>query len=212
MTALSDRYAGPAVGLLLVVLIPLGMTLFSPRRAENCQNPEALRATSQIPHSIPMGEKLESRSDDVVQWSEGTVDIPDRKGELYFQIVRSYDWRKHALNVLNLVNPKMEPESQQLIHAGGPEEKIPIHIGLDHTGAASEIVAYTFLDGATSVEAPFTHELLKAVDHLIEGSTPLTILVIAGDFPRHSIPDAQAEAVEWLVAASRYTKASCSSP
>jgi len=209
LSALSPRYSGAAAGLLLLFVVPLTFSLFSPRRAENCRDPEALRATSQIRGSEPLGENLKARSADVVQWSEGIIRTAPGRGELRFQIVRSHDWRTHALNVLDLVEGKIEGESQQLIHAGPEGERIPVHVVLDHTQSRIRLVAYSFMDGAEVVERPFLHELEQSFNHLLTGSTPITVLVVSGSSDRRGVAEMQARATAWIVDASHYVEASC---
>jgi len=194
--------------LLLLFVVPLLMALVSPRRSENCRDPEALRATSQIRGSEPLGERLGARSDNVVQWSQGVIHTEAGSSPLHFQIVRSHDWRTHALNVLKLVDAKFEGESQQLIDAG-TNGRVPVHVVVDNTQASSRLIAYSFMDGAENVSQPFLHELQEAFRHFLSGSTPITILIASGSSSRHSIDQVRTRAISWIVDAAHYVKTSC---
>ena len=170
MTPVSSRYAVPLLALLLMALAPMLIQRTNPRRIDSCTMPEALRATSLIPDAQARGERLEKRSDDVIQWSEGEISVETKPGQRQQpdisyaavtneQVMDAIDWA-FANNIQILTHANGEAASDLLLAAveDAPEPEqhfvrrvetaagtIPIHVVIDKTGRRGRVVAYLFV-------------------------------------------------------------------
>ena len=92
MIRISTRFAVALVALLGAAAgLRIGV-LHEARGLDRCAAPGAMKATSLIPGTVALGERLEALDDDTIQWSEGELPNPAfSKLPMQFQIIRSYD-------------------------------------------------------------------------------------------------------------------------
>lgn len=210
MSAVSGRHAGAIAALLVAALVPAAWNTLHPRRVDPCRNPGALIATSLIPDTRPGPEQWSRRNADVIQWSEGTVPVPqDAREPLHFQIVRSYDARSLYGQPLELAFHKVEAEDHELIRVGSGESQATIHLVHDHTQARSRMIAYLYVYGNRPVSSPLLYQLSVAPWVVVSGRRPLTILLIAGTAPHRHTEAADAVARRWLTQAWEFYRRSC---
>lgn len=213
MSAISTRHGAAIAALLALAIVPVAWNTLHPHRVDPCRNPGELIATSLIPGSRPGGERWERRSDDVIQWSQGTVAVPgDVREPLHFQIVRSYDARQLYSNPLDLAFHKVEAEDHELIPVGSGSRQATIHLVHDHTAVRSRVIAYLYVYGNRPVSSAFLHQLAMAPRELVFGQRPLTLLLVAGTAPHRRTEHADAAAERWLTQAWEFYQQSCMKP
>jgi hypothetical protein len=220
--ALSRRFAA---GLLLLsgAAAALQLTLLRDARGEDpCAAPGALKATSLIPGSVALGERLEELGPSTIQWSEGEVAHPlAGRPPMRFQIVRSFDARSLYANPLALAAPEvvgtsgelqLQPEELRVRVAGDGGAGIPIHVAWDHTEAPrgpSRLVAWLFVFDNAPVRSPLAAQLASAPSLALRGTRPLTLIAISALATEDSAVRVEDAAVAWLVSAWEYAARAC---
>jgi len=213
---ISPRYALPLLGLLLLALIPAVIQQLNPRRIDSCKMPEALKATSLIPGAQARGERLEKRNRNVIQWSEGEIEVEvemkpgrRRRPELGFQIIRTYDARPIYERPVSLVEGAPEPEQHFIRQQQTAAGTVPIHVVVDKTGRQGRVIAYLFVYDDEPVAMPFWSQAKNVFRELVTGARPLTLFLVdakAAGRPTQAVAD---RATEWLGGAWEYFDEMC---
>jgi hypothetical protein len=232
---LSSRFAA---ALLLMAgaaaALRLG-ALHDARGADACAAPGALKATSLIPGTTALGERLEALDRDTIQWSEGEVTAPEPGGlPMRFQIVRSYDAPRLYGNALDYAAPlgdgphaeaaRLEPEDIRVRELVLDGVRVPIRVAWDHTGAlgrrpgadrseagtgASRLAAWLFVFDNHPVRSPLRAQLGHALDLAIGGARPLTLVTISALATPETAAPVEDAAVAWLGRAWSYVSHAC---
>lgn len=211
MTALASRY-----NLALLLLLGLAVALWafwsrSPSRAEPCAEPGLLAVTSLIPGSRPLGEHMEGRSEDVIQWSEGELAVDgdgSRDAPLRFQIIRFYGSPRKMLRPYSLVEDlHFEADhsaKRQVDTVAGP---VGIQVLYQKSSGPSGIVAYFYAQDGDAFSNAFLRLIASAPTQLLHGARPITLFVVSG--PARRIEPAVERAVEWLSGAWVHYRRAC---
>jgi len=182
----------------------------APDRADPCARPDVLTVTGLIPRSVPAGERRERLSEDLIQWSEGTVtDAAHPRDPLVFRIVRSYDVLKAAERPLMLLPQVVEPEEVTLEPAEAPGGPLPIHLVKSTGSPGFHLVAYLYAFGIEPVQAPFAAQLRGMLRELKLGRRPLTVFLVAGPATEETEAARRELAVGWIVDAWTQFRALC---
>jgi hypothetical protein len=225
---LSTRFAA---GLLVLAGAAAGLRLAlleGSRGADRCAAPGALKATSLIPGTLALGERLEALGPETFQWSEGEVENPAlAKLPMRFQIVRSYAATALYVNPLHYAARPDSPQSRAETAAAErrlqPEElrvrviaaagvSLPIHVAWDHTDAPvgpSRLAAWLFVFDNQPVRSPLRSQLANALSLAAAGARPLTIVTVSALAPVNATAQVEDAAVAWLADAWRYTARVC---
>jgi hypothetical protein len=199
--------------------------------ADRCAAPDALKATSLIPGSTALGERLEALDVATFQWSEGDVALPALAGlPVEFQIIRSYDAPFLYANPLHFAGPRaraarggmadavepspsrmrMQPEALGLREIDVDGARLPVHVAWDHTDLrVSRLVAWFFVFDDAPVRSPLMAQLRNAVGLALGGPRPLTLVTLSAMAPPPLNDRVEDAATEWLAGAYRYVEHSC---
>jgi hypothetical protein len=222
----ATRFAA-ALLLLSAAAAALQLTLLGGARGEDpCAAPGALKATSLIPGTVALGERLEALTQSTIQWSEGEVANPvPARPPMRFQIVRSFDARSLYANPLALAAPELaapssagaselqlQPEELRVLVVPDGAAGVPIHIAWDHTEAPrgpSRMVAWLFLFDNVPVRSPLAAQLASAPSLALGGPRPLTLITISALASEGTAARVEAAAAAWLVRAWDYAARVC---
>jgi len=229
---LSTRFA---VGLLVLAggaaALRLGV-LPGARGEDRCARPGAIKATSLIPGTLALGERLEALDGDTIQWSEGEVAHPVFPTlPMRFQIVRSFDATKLYANPLRYAafrgaqpaaddaeseagatEPRVEPEELRLREARVGGVALPIHVAWDHTQAPhgpSRLVAWFFVFDNEPVRSPLSSQLENALSLAAGGPRPMTLVTISALASEETVVRVEDAASAWLENAWAYMARAC---
>jgi hypothetical protein len=229
---LSRRFA-VTLFLLAGAAAALRLTVLRGARGEDpCASPGAIKATSLIPGTTALGERLETLDADTIQWSEGEVANPVlAKLPMRFQIVRSFDATELYVNPLGYAapqgptrttngqvaealpaEPSLQPEELRVREAGRGGGVLPIHIAWDHTEAPSgpsRLVAWYFVFDNEPVRAPLSSQLENALNLAAGGPRPLTLVTISALASEQTAAQVEDAAVAWLESAWVYIARAC---
>ncbi len=198
------------------------------RGVDPCASPDSLRATSLIPGTTALGERLEALDEATFQWSEGEVAHPlFPKLPMEFQIIRSYDAPSLYNNPLRFGEPRLEPRRAGGAEAAGrhlrlqPEElqlqiveadgaRLPIHLAWDHTNAhASRLVAWYFTFDNEPVRSPLAAQLRNSLSLAFGGPRPLTLVTLSAVAPPQLTANVEDAASAWLAGSWSYIARTC---
>ncbi len=229
MIRVSTRFAGVLIALLGAAAALRVGVLHEARGEDPCAAPGAMKATSLIPGTVALGERLESLGADTIQWSEGEVPNPSfPKLPMQFQIVRSYDapWIYGRPLSFAAWPPSVRPEAGEgtrreiamqtedlrIRETSVNGATLPIHVAWDHTEAPlgpSRLVAWLYVFDNVPVRSPLAAQLRGAVGLALGGPRPLTLVTVsalASEPTRQPVEDA---AVAWLGDAWAYVARAC---
>ncbi len=230
MTRPSARYGVALVALLALSALARVAWIRDARGPDVCRSPGAIKATSLIPGTVALGERLEALDADTFQWSEGEVANPlSPRSPMQFQIVRSYDAPRLYGNPLRIgertgpgahdqlasagARPdRMQPEDLRVRELDVDGERVPIHVAWDHTQAPlgpSRLVAWMFIYENRPVVSPLLRQIAGAAPLVIGGTRPLTLVTVSALAARSTGPRAEDAAMAWLADAWRYVARSC---
>ncbi|HEU4427236.1 MAG TPA: hypothetical protein VFT98_00655 [Myxococcota bacterium] len=230
MTRLSSRYGLALVTLLSLSALARVAWIHDARGPDVCRSPEAIKATSLIPGTIALGERLEALDADTFQWSEGELANPlSPRSPMQFQIVRSYDAPRLYGNPMRIgerTGPnaheelasagsrpdRMQPEDLRVRELAVDGDRVPVHVAWDHTQAPhgpSRLVAWMFVYENRPVRSPLLGQLAGAAPLVVGGPRPLTLVTISAVAPRSTSDQAENAAMAWLADAWRYIARSC---
>jgi hypothetical protein len=229
---ISTRFAG-ALLVLLGAAAALRVGVLRHARGEDpCAAPGAIRATSLIPGTTALGERLEALDTQTFQWSEGEVANPVfAKLPMQFQIVRSYDapwlygsplalatWPRREPSAPgpaeeHLREAALQPEELRVREAdAGGRSQLPIRVAWDHTEAPlgpSRLVAWFFLFDNKPVRSPLAAQLAASFGLALRGPRPLTLVTISALATEQTTGPVEDAAVAWLEDAWSYIARSC---
>jgi hypothetical protein len=193
-----------------------------------CASPDALRATSLIPGSVALGERLEALDGAVFQWSEGEIANPLLpKLPMQFQIIRSWDAPRLYNNPIRHGDPaqreagagerrrppRLQPEELRVRELDVDGVRVPIHLAWDHTDTGtSRLVAWLFVFDDRPVRSPLAAQLRGALGLAFEGPRPLTLVTLAAVAPAPSTARVEDAAADWFADAWRYVARACQAP
>jgi hypothetical protein len=228
VTRPSAKYGVALVALLALAAVVRLAWLRDARGPDVCRSPEAIKATSLIPGTIALGERLEALDADTFQWSEGELPNPlSARNPMQFQIVRSYDAPRLYGNPLRLgerTGPgahealasagsrpdRMQPEDLRVRELEVDGVRLPVHIAWDHTQApTSRLVAWMFVYENRPVRSPLLSQLASAFPLVLGGPRPLTLVTISALATRSASDPVEEAAAAWLADAWRYIARSC---
>jgi hypothetical protein len=207
----STRYVPHIVLLALGIGAAVWRTWLAPERPDPCAHPDVLSVTGLIPGSRPTGERRDRLSEDVIQWSEGTVVAEGRPDQplLTFRIVRSYNVLKVAEKPLHLMPHEVEPESLELALVDAPGGPLPVHVVRTTGVGAFQVVAYSFLYGNEPVSHPLPHQLRKAWQDPFRGQRPLTVILAGGPATPETAGPLRELALRWITSAWQHYRIMC---
>ena len=230
MTRVSAKYGLPLIGLLTLAAAARLTFLRDARGPDVCRSPEAIRATSLIPGTVALGERLEALDGKTFQWSEGQFGNPLLpRNPMEFQIVRSYDAPKLYGNPLRLGertgpgaieamanagarSDRMQPEELRLREIAVEGVTLPIHVAWDHTQAPSgpsRLVVWMFVYENRPVRSPLLRQIVGAAPLVLGGPRPLTLITVSGLATRRASESVEDAAAVWLADAWRHIARSC---
>lgn len=210
MISLSPKYGAALLALLLGAATLGTAARWGARRHDPCRSPEALKATSLIPGTTALGERLESLTLATFQWSEGTVANPVFRDQAFrFQIIRSYDAPSLYERPVMFAGDKLEPERSEVQEVETASGGLPLHVVWDHTTSPSRLAAYFFVFDNRAVRSPLRAQLGRAVELAITGQRPLTLVLISGEATRATVERAERAATDWLARAWPFVAEAC---
>jgi hypothetical protein len=228
----SAKFAAAACLLFGAALAPRWIADGPARGQDLCHVPAGLKATSLIAGTTPLGERLESLTDETFQWSEGEVPNPlARDLPMGFQIVRSYDGPSLYMNpsrfgsdalVRMALGDEREPTPEErsrlrlqpeaLVARPVPVDgaSLPVHLAWDHTQpATSRLVAWYFVFDNEAVASPLAAQLADGAALALGGPRPVTLVLISAYAPRARAGVVEDAALAWLADSWRFIAASC---
>ena len=201
----SAKHAIALLALLAAGAAPRVAALRGVRGEDSCRAPGAVKATSMIPGTLALGERLELLGPATFQWSEGEVANPVLpKAPLKFQIIRSYDGPSLYENPLRFAGDRLEPEELVVRDLEVDGERVPVHIAWDRTQAPSQLVAHFFVFDGRPVRSPFAAQLRSAAGLALHGPRPTTLVLVAGFAYPNNASVVEDAATTWLGDAWRY--------
>jgi hypothetical protein len=219
------RFAVALIALLGAAAALRFLALGDARGADPCATPDALKATSLIPGSTALGERLESLDGETFQWSEGEVANPLLpRLPMEFQIIRSWDAPRLYNNPIRHADPgqqqadgdergrtpRLQPEELRVREVEVDGERLPIHLAWDHTDTGgSRLVAWLFVFDDRPVRSPLVAQLRSALGLAFGGPRPLTLVTLAAVAPAQRSAPVEDAAAEWFAGAWRYVARSC---
>jgi hypothetical protein len=229
---LSQRFAVALLALAGTTAAVQHTAMRGARGEDPCASPGALKATSLIPGTTALGERLEALDADVIQWSEGEVANPVfARVPMRFQIVRSFaapELYVEPLGYAALQDPRMAAGGPSAMATSGelhlqPEElrvrevvvggaALPIHVAWDHTEAPrgpSRLVAWLFVFDNEPVRSPLSSQLENALSLAVGGPRPLTLVTVSALASRERAAQVEDAASAWLGQAWTYVARSC---
>lgn len=232
MIRVSTRFA---VGMLVLLGVAAAtrLTVLRDARGEDpCVSAGAIKATSLIPGTTALGERLEELDGNTIQWSEGEVGNPvSSKLPMQFQIVRSYDAPSLYWNPLRFyVGPDRERKRTRDVSEPGPREPamqvedlrirelesggaaLPIHVAWDHTDVLlgrSRLMAWFFVFDNRPVRSPLSAQLANSLNLAVGGPRPLTIVTISAIASEKTTAVVEEAAIAWLEGTWSYMAGVC---
>jgi len=229
---LSQRFAVALLALAGATATLQHTVLRGARGEDPCASPGAIKATSLIPGTTALGERLEALDADVIQWSEGEVANPVvAKLPMRFQIVRSFDAPElyvEPLGYAALQDPQLagggpsavataaqlhlQPEDVRVREVVVGGVALPIHVAWDHTEAPrgpSRLVAWFFVFDNEPVRSPLSSQLANALSLAVGGPRPLTLVTVSALASGETAPQVEDAASAWLAHAWTYVARSC---
>jgi hypothetical protein len=199
------------VGLALVMGAVVWRAWLSPERIDPCAHPDVLPVTGLITGSRPTGERQDRLSDDVFQWSEGTVAAEGRPDQplLSFRIVRSYNVLKAAEKPLHFMADEVEPESLEFELVDAPGGPLPVHVVRTTGVGAFQVVAYSLLYGNEPVSHPLPHQLRQTWQDPFRGQRPLTVILAGGPATPETAGPLRELALRWIASAWQHYRLMC---
>jgi hypothetical protein len=204
--ALSSRHARWLVVLLGAALFPVLLEELSPRRHDDCRNPDMLTLTLAIPGSKPSRSAArraaaerpgEVSSADLTLWSEGEIENPqDARNALRFWMIRSFD--PTAASPLRLLQGSFDPESHEVREIETTMGVLPVHVAIDRTRRPSRVVAWAFAYDGRPTDDVFPALLRAAPLRLLKGAVPVTMFVVDGIAHDPDAGNVDAAATQWI--------------
>ena len=206
----SGKYGVALVALLAVGAAPRIAAYRGVRGDDPCKAPGAMKATSMIPGTLALGERLESLGPATFQWSEGEIENPAlAKTPMQFQIIRSFDGPFLYENPVRFAGARLEPEELRVREVEVDAERIPVHIAWDRTKQPSRLVAYFFAFDGRPVRSPLAAQLRRAVGLALGGPRPTTLVLVSGVASPDDASVVEDAAAAWLGDAWRYFAHAC---
>ena len=198
MIPLSDRYSivlGCAAALLSVHV--LYHFLANPI-AVSCKDPETLINEQFLPSVVDF-KTVPWKRNLLINGSKGNVELPGVwKGDTSFRISRTYNLSDYYfVPIDNFTN--MFPDDLvevRTLTVDGVE--VPVHLRLDESEKKSILTAHFYVLGGQPVRNPFTGSLGQIAEHLRNGPSPLTMILLNGKTKLEHMEENREIMINWI--------------
>lgn len=209
MTAISARYVPVLLGLLFLLLLPFLPSRFEVRRADDCDDPEALLDLARLPGSAKQSERWEKYDQEVVQWTVVDLVSGDEKTPFLGVLIRSFRPSDLYTRPPRYVLGSFEAGQREVREVDVDGETVPIQTIRDATHGSTAIASWLFVYEGRAVRHPLLSQLRTAPRQVWSGTRPLSLVAAGGIVPSARMDEAQERLQDWLVAVYRHHRAVC---
>jgi hypothetical protein len=213
MTALSTRYVGLLLALLLPVFFAVWIYSYGGFRSDDCADPAALLETGWM-EGLERTDQPDGKPRPwLLQGVYGSVAKERREiSRLQLQILRSFELERLYERPVRLL-PKGRDfvvSTGTLEWIGSQGDEFPIHKVFEEAPGISRLGAYMFLYDFRPMADPSLGLLSATLKRVATGRYPLTLLTISVTFSSQHREAAERLAEERLIAAWEYYRSVCS--
>jgi hypothetical protein len=206
VTVLSSRFAGPAIGLLLLSAAPVWFHAVAAPTRDACADAAAFFGAPEI------GGAPRVPWDSIPGGAEG-VEVRLASGGrrlLSGRVLRTFDPSGLYGTPMDLGFHRMlylQPMEIRALDAGG--ETLPVRFASDTSQGYARVEAYLYTQGGMAVRHPVLSGLALGPGQLTGGTLPLYVFIVSGSGRREELPQLERAAERWLVDAWRELQTAC---
>jgi len=208
----SGRYASVLAAIVLLFMLPVVWNRFEPPRVDDCADPDRLRDVAALDGVRSAVERWDKHDDGIVQWSQVELEAEGREVRLRGVIIRSYRPADLYTRPPSHLLRRFEAEQREVVEIRSGGETLPVQTLSDGTAGSNAMASYLFVYAGAPVTHPFWTALAHAPAQVLEGTRPLTLIMVAGELGRAQRPAVRRRAERFIEAAWRHYRAACLSP
>lgn len=211
MTPLSGRYAAPVLLMLGLAFAPIAQHSVRGGQIEDCARPELLRDPATFGDAS--GETRHTGRIRPKPWNEGALRLAGaRPIVLDWALLRSQRPVSLYLHLHSYAFSGTRPEEVSTDWLEVDSEHLPIHLAYESWPSQRRFAVYLLVYRSEAVANPLSALLRSAVRDMIEGTPPMSILMISGTVSEADVDRALESARSWLIEAFHRHQAVCSTP
>jgi hypothetical protein len=207
--ALSSRYAMLSA-LVLVVAGILNLVISQDLSTrETCANPNGLPRITALPGFEPRGRVRGKLTDTVIEWSEGRLPGSRTEPPMDLWLIRSIRPPELYERPVRFLERKMSPETHRVIEVETSDGPLPVHLLEDYTSNPGTVVGYLLIHGNEPIENAFSTHVRNLARSVIQGATPLTLVIVSRQAVRRGSAQAQTNVSQVLASVWENFDAAC---
>lgn len=179
------------------IAIPIGYHALLQPRADDCASPARLREPDLLPFST-RNESPPRTPRKYLEWRQGALRT-DRPWRIkpQWRIVRSYDLSRYYFSPGFFSSFFPEHTAETLVrNANGVD--LPIHVVVDESEGFRNFAAYLYIFGGRPVRQPLSASLRHAVQQIIGGALPLSVILVEGGSAIEHASKNEELLIEWM--------------
>jgi hypothetical protein len=199
MIPVSGRRALPAIAALWLLAIPIGYHVLAHPRADDCADPERVRAADFLPLSAGVDPEPANPRIEVLAWSDGEL-ITDRPWiqKPRWRITRNYEVQKYYFAPWRTFTPVFPEDETSVVMREANGVELPIHVRVDASGRYRNTIVYLYAFGGRPIRRPFVANLRNAIRQLVGGRLPLTMILVEGESEAPHARENEEFLVDWV--------------
>lgn len=211
MIVLSKRYWAAILVLVLLAGMPAWLHAGSAMFRDDCANPARLRLPSRIPGTGLGTEKPRRYEGGIFQWTDGLVETNVRVHRpSRFRIVRSFGPDEFYFDPKRFYVGNPFPNdvvTKRWLQVEG--EELPYFTRYDPSEGAANLGSYMYIFDGRPIHDLFAESLASWVPQLVDGTHPVTLLLIDQSGDIEDIDAVMASSEAWLLDAWAYYASVC---
>lgn len=208
MTALSPRFAAAAAALFLAAAVPVWFHALSAPTYDDCRDPDRFFAATRLGGAQMEVAKHRSRAS---RATEGRLHARTRNA-VRVRAFRTYEPSRLYASPMSFGFDSMSylvPRETRWLETG--DDILPVHWSSYEMEGIVHIEAYAYIQGGMPTWHPLQSGVALALPQLVEGTRPLTVLIVSGTGRPDEVPALEVAVEGWFVDAWRQLKVSCDS-
>ena len=199
---LSRRYALILIVLFLVTGVFVVRSAGVGKQLDSCRDPEALKWLDLVPGTQRTLEVTPRYTPRRTQWSAGVAGTKSYNDpQVKIRMVRDFSIFQLWLYPRLAVKERSIPDVERLEWIDTGAGRLPVHLEYYLSGSRPRLIIYAYMYDLEPVVNPFAAAFRGSFRAVVEGSRPLTMLLVSGSIEHGRLPVLEASSSRWLVAA-----------
>ena len=196
---LSRRFVPILIALLVITSGFVLRSVGAGKQLDPCRDPEALKQLELIPGTWDSVEKPVWYTTRRRQWTVAMAGGDRYNNPLIrTRMIRDFGIFLPWLHPTAGIGEDFRADEERLEWIETSAGKLPVHLRYQYTKSRVRIIAYGYVYGLEPVASPFGAALRDSFRAVVEGSHPLTVMLVAGAIEHGRLPVLQDAAIRWL--------------